>query len=81
MIVEEDGVADDGALGEHAELAEPGDRRHAMAARDLVELDDRLRRMRLPGQVAGFRFGEGVAEQAFGASVDLSRDHHAGEAA
>src|SRR6185437_13040825 len=52
MMVEEDAVADDGVAPESAERAQPLDRRHAVAAHDLLELDDALRRMDLEGETS-----------------------------
>ena len=52
MVVEEDPVAHDRALGEHAEIVEPLDRRHPVPAGDLVEFRQGLRRMGVEPQVA-----------------------------
>ena len=49
MMVEKDRVADDRVGAEHADLAQPFDRRLAVPPHDLVKLDDALRRMDLQG--------------------------------
>jgi hypothetical protein len=45
-------VAQDCVRAEHAEIAQPGDRRLAVTREHLVELDDGLRGVELPGAAA-----------------------------
>jgi len=79
VMVEEDAVADDGPRPQHAQRIQPLDGRHAVPARDLVQLHDRLCRMNLERQLQPLRLGIAVADQLGRACVDLRRRHHAGE--
>ncbi len=80
VVVQEDPVTHDGPLGEHAEVVEPLDRRHPAAAGDLVELRQRLRRVRVEAQVAPHRLGVSVPQQLRRAGIDLRRAEHAEQA-
>ena len=81
VVVEEDAMGDDGALGQHAEIFQPLDRRHAVAAGHLVELDHALGCVNVHGDAAVHRLLVGGLDQLGGAGVDLRRAHHAGDPA
>ena len=74
-------MADDHLRPQHAQRLQPFDRRLAVAAGDLVELDHALRRMQLHSDAALGRRVIAVADQIGGAGVDLRRAQHAGNAA
>src|SRR6516164_8945859 len=81
MMVEEDRVADNRIGTEHADLAQPFDRRFAVPPHDLVKLGDALRRVDLERQPALARRRGAVAQQRFGAGVDLGGIKHPVETA
>ena len=81
VVIEEDAVAYNAAVGQEVHLVEPADGGDAVAAGDLVELDHGLGGVDLPGEAAGGGFLVAFAEQGFGAGVDLRGDDHAEQAA
>ena len=81
VMVEEDAVADDRMLAQHADIAHPLNGGAAVAADHLLELVHRLGGVGLPGQVLLLGVIEAVAQQVGGAGVDLRRRHHAHQAA
>src|SRR6516162_4297114 len=76
MMVEKDRVADNRIGTEHTGLVQPFDRRFAVPPHDLVKLDDALRRVDLERQPALARRRGTVAQQRFGAGVDLGGIKH-----
>ena len=81
MRVDEDGVAQQRARVEDAELRRPLDRRHAVAADHLQHLAHALGDMHGERQLAFGGRGVGVAQQLGRAGVDLHRREHPGEPA
>src|SRR5579883_1286076 len=81
MMVEEDAVADDGAGAERAQGVQPFDRRLTVAAHDLLEFDDALRRMDLEGKAPLARGRRRIGDELGRAGVDLRRADEAREAA
>ena len=69
----DDRVAEDRVRPEHAEIAQPGDRRLAVARQHLVELDDRLRRVHGVRATRIVRQALRITQQIAGARVDLRR--------
>ena len=79
MVVEEDAVADHQVGPEHADVLEPFDRRPAVPADHLVELDDGLAGMGLHRQAALLGLLVRLLEEALAAGVDLRRPDHAAQ--
>ena len=69
----DDGVAEDDVRSEEADVAQPLDRRHAVAAGHLQELVDRLRGVQRQRHAQTGRGLAGAAEQILGAGIDLGR--------
>src|SRR5262249_45134056 len=72
-----DRVAEDRVGAEHAQVGEPCDRRLAVTAQHLVELDDGLRGVELPGALAFVGGALGRLQQIGRARADLSRPEEA----
>src|SRR3546814_799138 len=79
MMVEEDGVAEDRALVQHAQAVHPLDRREPVAAVDLVELGHALADVDLELQAALHREVVAVLQEPGRAGVDLCWAEHAAE--